>query len=150
MTRDRGEGVAFEPYERPGPHAPGGSARRREEVQGQRLRARDEGRRTTSRPRACGSYAVNGKFHRGTGASAPIVVNQGDKVELTLVNGGSERWRSAPALDRHPLRGDQPRQALRGPPARQERSASVFSAKHAGVLMYHCATQPVLMHTGTE
>ena len=33
------------------------------------------------------SFAVNGKYHRGTGVSAPMVVNEGDTVDFTLVNG---------------------------------------------------------------
>src|SRR5690349_18380832 len=36
------------------------------------------------------TYVINGKAWHGTGASEPIVVNQGDKVEITLTNGGSK------------------------------------------------------------
>ena len=36
------------------------------------------------------TYAVNGKAYRGTAASPPIVVNEGDKVAITFVNGGSK------------------------------------------------------------
>ena len=41
-------------------------------------------------PTEAWTYAVNGKAYRGTAASPPIVVNQGDKVEITFVNGGSK------------------------------------------------------------
>src|SRR5689334_13344764 len=37
------------------------------------------------------TYVVNGKEYPGTGASAPIVVDQGDKVQITLTNGGSKK-----------------------------------------------------------
>ena len=33
------------------------------------------------------SFAVNGKYYRGTGVSTPMVVNEGDTVDFTLVNG---------------------------------------------------------------
>jgi len=36
------------------------------------------------------SYAVNGKFNRGNGVSSPLVVEQGDRVEMTLFNGSSK------------------------------------------------------------
>ncbi|TML05075.1 MAG: hypothetical protein E6G41_10775, partial [Actinobacteria bacterium] len=36
------------------------------------------------------TYTVNGKGYKGTAASAPIVVNEGDKVRVTFVNGGSK------------------------------------------------------------
>ena len=33
------------------------------------------------------SFAVNGTYHRGTGVSGPMVVDEGDTVDFTLVNG---------------------------------------------------------------
>jgi nitrite reductase (NO-forming) len=36
------------------------------------------------------TYAVNGLDHRGTGASAPMVVNEGDDVKITFVNGSTK------------------------------------------------------------
>ena len=39
------------------------------------------------------SYAINGVEHRGTGVSEPMVVEVGDRVEITLINGSSERMR---------------------------------------------------------
>ena len=41
-------------------------------------------------PTEAWSYAVNGKAYRGTAASPPIVVDQGDRVQITFVNGGSK------------------------------------------------------------
>jgi hypothetical protein len=71
---------------------------------------------------------VNGKARRGTGASEPIVVNQGDNVEITLTNGGSKAMNvTMPhSIDFHPT--------------------EVAPNKYPGVVMYHCATQPVLTH----
>src|SRR5438477_149316 len=36
------------------------------------------------------TYTVNGQGYKGTAASTPIVVNQGDRVQVTLVNGSSK------------------------------------------------------------
>lgn len=36
------------------------------------------------------TYTVNGVAYRGTAASPPIVVNQGDRVQITFVNGASK------------------------------------------------------------
>jgi len=38
------------------------------------------------------SFAVNGTFYRGTGVSAPMVVNVGDKVKMTLSTAARRRW----------------------------------------------------------
>ena len=94
------------------------------------------------------SYAVNGKFHRGSGASAPIVVNQGDMVEMTLVNGGSKDMNvTMPhSIDFHSSEVA-PNVAFKTIGV-GEKWTFRFEAKHAGVFMYHCATAPVLMHTG--
>jgi nitrite reductase (NO-forming) len=94
------------------------------------------------------SYAVNGKFNRGTGVSEPMVVTQGDKVEITLVNGGSKQMdvRMPHSIDYHSSEVA-PNDAFRTiDPGETHRFG--FVAKHAGVFMYHCATDPVLMHTG--
>ena len=78
------------------------------------------------------SYAVNGKFNRGTGVSEPMVVTQGDKVEITLVNGGSKAMdvRMPHSIDFHssevaPERGVQDDPAR----ARPTRSASSRSTR---------------------
>ncbi|MEA2442106.1 MAG: hypothetical protein QOH76_3530, partial [Thermoleophilaceae bacterium] len=41
-------------------------------------------------PTEAWTYVVNGSTFRGTAASKPLVVNQGDKVEVTFLNGGSK------------------------------------------------------------
>ena len=94
------------------------------------------------------SYAVNGKFNRGTGVSEPMVVTQGDKVEITLVNGGSKAMsvRMPHSVDYHSSEVA-PNEAFKTiEPGETHRFS--FVAKHPGVFMYHCATDPVLMHTG--
>jgi nitrite reductase (NO-forming) len=94
------------------------------------------------------SYAVNGKFNRGTGVSEPMVVTQGDKVEITLVNGGSKEMgvRMPHSIDYHSSEVA-PNLAFKTIQPGQTHRFS-FVAKHPGVFMYHCATDPVLMHTG--
>jgi nitrite reductase (NO-forming) len=94
------------------------------------------------------SYAVNGTFNRGTGVSQPMVVTEGDKVEITLVNGGSEEMdvRMPHSIDYHSSE-IAPNEAFKTiDPGETHRFS--FVAKHPGVFMYHCATDPVLMHTG--
>jgi nitrite reductase (NO-forming) len=94
------------------------------------------------------SYAVNGKFNRGTGVSEPMVVTQGDKVEITLVNGASKEMdvRMPHSIDYHSSEVA-PNEAFKTIDPGQTHRFS-FVAKHPGVFMYHCATDPVLMHTG--
>jgi uncharacterized cupredoxin-like copper-binding protein len=94
------------------------------------------------------SYAVNGTYHRGTGVSAPMVVNEGDTVDFTLVNGTDEAMKvDVPhSLDFHSAEvnpGTRYRDLAPGKSMHYR-----FVAEHPGVFMYHCATQPVLMHTG--
>lgn len=94
------------------------------------------------------SYGVNGTLHRGTGVSTPIVVEQGDRVEITLVNGGSKAMdvKTPHSIDTHSSE-IAPNKAFKTiEPG--EQFAYSFDAKHPGVFMYHCATDPVLMHTG--
>jgi FtsP/CotA-like multicopper oxidase with cupredoxin domain len=92
------------------------------------------------------TYVVNGKAWPGTGASEPIVVNQGDKVEITLTNGGSKAmnvtmphsidFHSAEVAPNKYYKDIEPGKSLK----------IRFTADHPGVFMYHCATQPVLTH----
>ncbi len=92
------------------------------------------------------TYVVNGKAWPGTGASEPIVVNQGDKVEITLTNGGSKAmnvtmphsidFHSAEVAPNKYYKDIEPGKSLK----------IRFTAEHPGVFMYHCATQPVLTH----
>ena len=94
------------------------------------------------------SYAVNGKFNRGTGVSEPMVVTEGDEVEITLVNGGSKEMdvRMPHSIDYHSSEVA-PNEAFKTIQPGETHQFS-FTAEHPGVFMYHCATDPVLMHTG--
>src|SRR3954470_19673369 len=92
------------------------------------------------------TYVINGKAWPGTGASEPIVVNEGDKVEITLTNGGSKAmnvtmphsidFHSAEVAPNKYYKDIEPGKSL----------TIRFRADHPGVFMYHCATQPVLTH----
>jgi nitrite reductase (NO-forming) len=94
------------------------------------------------------TYTVNGKGYKGTAASAPIVVNQGDKVRVTFVNGGSKAMHvdMAHSIDFHSAEVAPSKYYVDIAPGSKE--VISFVAKHPGVFMYHCATQPILMHTG--
>ena len=94
------------------------------------------------------SFAVNGKLHRGTGVSQPMVVNEGDLVDFTLTNGSSKAMKvNMPhSLDFHSAEVNPGTHY--GDLAPGKSMHYRFRAEHPGVFMYHCATQPVLMHTG--
>ena len=94
------------------------------------------------------TYTVNGKGYRGTAASAPIVVNQGDRVHIKFVNGGSKAMKvnMAHSIDFHSAEVAPSKYYVDIAPGKSENID--FVAKHPGVFMYHCATQPVLMHVG--
>ena len=94
------------------------------------------------------SYAVNGKEYRGTGVSAPMVVTEGDEVEITFVNGSSDKMnvQFPHSIDYHSSE-IAPNKAFKTIEPGEELKFS-FTAKHPGVFMYHCATNPVLLHTG--
>ena len=94
------------------------------------------------------TYTVNGKGYKGTAASAPIVVNEGDKVQVTFVNGGSKAMHvdMAHSIDFHSAEVAPSKYYVDVAPGKKE--VISFVAKHPGVFMYHCATQPILMHTG--
>jgi uncharacterized cupredoxin-like copper-binding protein len=94
------------------------------------------------------SFAVNGKLHRGTGVSQPMVVNEGDLVDFTLTNGSSKAMKvNLPhSLDFHSAEVNPGTHY--GDLAPGKSMHYRFRASHPGVFMYHCATQPVLMHTG--
>ena len=95
------------------------------------------------------SYGVNGELNRGNGVSTPMVVEEGDRVEMTLINGSSEAMQvQVPhSIDFHSSELN-PGEAFKTI-APGERTVLRFTAKHPGVFMYHCATQPVLQHTGS-
>ena len=94
------------------------------------------------------SYAVNGVKYRGNGASPPMVVNEGDTVDFTLVNGSTTSMKvNLPhSLDFHSAEVDPGTHY--GDLAPGKSMHYRFTADHPGVFMYHCATQPVLLHTG--
>jgi uncharacterized cupredoxin-like copper-binding protein len=98
-------------------------------------------------PTEAWSYAVNGKAYRGTAASPPIVVEQGDKVQITFVNGSTKAMgvNMPHSIDFHSAEVA-PNKSYVDVAAGKQLTIS-FVAKHPGVFMYHCATQPVLMHT---
>jgi FtsP/CotA-like multicopper oxidase with cupredoxin domain len=98
-------------------------------------------------PTAAWSFAVNGLAYRGTAASPPIVVNQGDKVQVTFVNGGSKAMNvsMAHSIDFHSAEVAPDKNYIDVAPGK--RITIRFVAKHPGVFMYHCATQPILLHT---
>jgi len=98
-------------------------------------------------PMEAWTYTVNGKAYRGTAASAPIVVNQGDKVEMTFVNGGSKAMNvdMPHSIDFHSAEVAPSKYYKTIAPG--EKLTIPFVAKHPGVFMYHCATQPILQHT---
>src|SRR5262245_44751244 len=98
-------------------------------------------------PMEAWTYTVNGKAYRGTAASAPIVVNQGDKIEMTFVNGGSKAMNvNMPhSIDFHSAEVAPSKYYKTIAPG--EKLTIPFVAKHPGVFMYHCATQPILQHT---
>ena len=141
------KGIAFEPYERVNPELPavppGAIKKFKVDVYEHVTKVAAD-----KAPTRVWSYGVNGKTYRGTGVSAPIVVNQGDLVEMTLVNGGSKAMNvTLPhSIDFHSSEVA-PNVAFKTIGV-GEKWTFRFEAKHAGVFMYHCATQPVLMHTG--
>lgn len=93
------------------------------------------------------SYTVNGVAYRGTAASPPMVVNQGDRVQITFVNGTAKNGVDmAHSIDVHAAELAPNLNYVDVAPGAKKVIA--FTAKYAGVFMYHCATQPVLMHTG--
>ncbi|HEX5192033.1 MAG TPA: multicopper oxidase domain-containing protein [Solirubrobacteraceae bacterium] len=94
------------------------------------------------------TYTVNGVAYRGTAASPPIVVNQGDHVQITFVNGTghSSGVDMAHSIDIHAAQVAPNLNYIDVAPGHKK--VITFTANYAGVFMYHCATQPVLMHTG--
>jgi nitrite reductase (NO-forming) len=144
-TLEQAKGVAFEPFKAVDPtlpKVPAGAVKKfRVDVMQHVVQVAPE-----LAPTEVWTYVVNGKAWPGTGASEPIVVNQGDKVEITLVNGGSKKmnvtmphsidFHSAEVAPNRFYKDIEPGKTLK----------IRFTADHAGVFMYHCATQPVLTH----
>ncbi len=98
-------------------------------------------------PTEAWSFAVNGTAYRGTAASPPIVVTQGDRVQITFVNGSTKKMavNMAHSIDFHSAEVAPNKNYIDIAPGKD--ITIDFVAKHPGVFMYHCATQPVLMHT---
>jgi nitrite reductase (NO-forming) len=99
-------------------------------------------------PTEAWTYTVNGKSYPGTAASPPIVVDEGDRVAIRFVNGGSKAMHVSMghSIDFHSAEVAPNRYYVDVAPGK---SVTIpFVAKHPGVFMYHCATQPVLMHVG--
>jgi uncharacterized cupredoxin-like copper-binding protein len=93
------------------------------------------------------SYTVNGLAYRGTAASPPMVVNQGDRVQVTFINGTkADGVNLSHSIDIHAAEIAPNLNYVDVAPG--QKKVISFTAKYAGVFMYHCATQPVLMHTG--
>ncbi len=94
------------------------------------------------------TFGVNGKMLTGTGGSPPIVVNEGDEVELTIVNGATEEMEVhfPHSFDTHAAEVSPQKAYADAEPGEQIRYR--FKATHPGVFMYHCGTKPVLRHVG--
>jgi nitrite reductase (NO-forming) len=144
---DEAEGVKFERFERVNPELPaipaGAVKRFKVDVYEHVTKVSDE-----LAPTEVWSFAINGVEHRGTGVSDPMVVEVGDKVRIDLVNGSSARMnvRMPHSIDFHSSEVN-PGAAFKTIGPGEEHSFE-FVAKHPGVFMYHCATDPVLHHTG--
>src|SRR4051812_33375154 len=98
-------------------------------------------------PTEAWSFAVNGTAYHGTAASPPIVVNQGDPVQITFVNGSTKKMavNMAHSIDFHSAEVAPNKNYIDVDPGKEITIS--FVAEHPGVFMYHCATQPILMHT---
>jgi nitrite reductase (NO-forming) len=144
----REHGVRYEAYQRPDPTlpaaAPGPVKRFRVDVLMHRTKVADD-----RPPMRVWSFGVDGRFMRGTGVSPPMVVNQGDRVDITFVNGGSAATHvdMPHSLDIH---------AARVPPNIAFKTIAPgatwhyrFVARDPGVFMYHCATEPMVWHLGS-
>jgi nitrite reductase (NO-forming) len=146
-TAAEAKGVRFEKFERVDPALPaippGPVKRFKVDVYEHVTKVSDD-----LAPTEVWSYAVNGVEHRGTGVSQPMVVEVGDRVKIDLVNGSSERMnvQMPHSIDYHSSEIN-PGEAFKTIPPGGRHSFE-FTAKHPGVFMYHCATDPVLHHTG--
>jgi nitrite reductase (NO-forming) len=140
--------VGYEAYRRPDPTLPavpsGPVKRFRVEVLMHRTKVASD-----QPPLRVWSFGVNGRFMRGTGVSPPMVVEQGDRVAVTFVNGSSRAMHvdMPHSLDMH---------AAEIAPSRAFKTIAAgatthyrFVAHNPGVFMYHCATQPMVWHLGS-
>jgi nitrite reductase (NO-forming) len=146
-TIEEAKDVKFEPYERPDPTLPDPP---KGKVKRFKVDVYEHVTQVASHlaPTEVWSFAVNGVEHRGTGVSQPMVVTEGDKVEIELRNGGDERMqvRMPHSIDLHAAEVNPGEAFATIAPGETHRFS--FDADHPGVFMYHCATEPVLHHTG--
>ena len=142
-----GKGIDFEPYKRPAPTLPavppGPVKEFRVDVFEHVTKVSDD-----LAPTRVWSYGVNGTLPRGTGGSPPLVVRQGDRVRITLVNGANKSMdvRMPHSIDFHSSEVAPNEAFVTIAPG--ETHGFSFTAKHPGIFTYHCATDPVLMHVG--
>ena len=141
------EGVEFEPFERVNPDLPAVPAGPVKKFDVDVYHHVTQVHKDLA-PTEVWSYSVNGKEARGTGFSQPMVVEVGDTVDFKLTNGSDESMNvSLPhSLDFHSAEVNPGEKYADLAPG--ETMEYRFTANHPGVYMYHCATQPVLMHTG--
>jgi nitrite reductase (NO-forming) len=146
-TADQAKGVNFERFELVDPTLPaipqGPVKRFKIDVYEHVTKVSDE-----LAPTEVWSYAINGVEHRGTGVSEPMVVEVGDKVKIDLYNGSTAKMhvRMPHSVDYHSSEIN-PAEAFKTIPPGAHHGFE-FVAEHPGVFMYHCATDPVLHHTG--
>jgi nitrite reductase (NO-forming) len=141
------KGVAFEPFERVDPKLPPVPAGKVKTFKVDVYQHVTQVSKDLA-PTEVWSFAVNGKRYHGTGVSGPMVVTEGDTVDFTLTNGSDASMKvDLPhSLDFHSAEvnpGTRYKDLAPGDSIHYR-----FVAEHPGVFMYHCATQPVLMHTG--
>lgn len=140
------KGVAFEPYhwvDPTLPAVPAGDVKRFTVDVRQHVTQVD----AALTPTEAWSYEVNGTSFPGAAVSPPIVVREGDKVSIDFVNGSTKAMKvTMPhSIDFHSAEVAPNKNYIDVAPAKH--LTINFVAKHPGVFMYHCATQPVLMHT---
>ena len=142
-TLKESKGIAFESFERVDPTLPAAVTKVDVDVFHHVTQVSKD-----LAPTEVWSFAVNGKYHRGTGVSAPIVVEEGTTVDFSITNGMSKKMQvNLPhSLDFHSAEVNPGTRYADIAPGKT--MSYKFVAKHPGVFMYHCATQPVLMHTG--
>jgi len=146
-TLAQAKGISYERYEKVDPTlpaVPAGAVKRFTVGVDQHVVQVDP----TLAPTEAWTYTVNGTVYKGTAASPPIVVNQGDRVSIKFVNGASKDMHvtMAHSIDFHSAEVAPSKYYVDVAPGKSE--TIDFVAKHPGVFMYHCATQPVLMHVG--
>ena len=142
------ERVAFEAYRRPDPTLPavppGPVKHFRVEVLMHRTKVAAD-----QPPLRVWSFGVNGRFMRGTGVSPPMVVEQGDRVDVTFVNGASKAMHvdMPHSLDMHAAE-IAPNVAFKTiAPGATTRYG--FVARNPGVFMNDCAPEPMVWHLGS-